>query len=165
MGWWLQQKHIPSISNLIAQSRSVFKGSYVIVENPFPYEKVNGIFDFLLPEPDYCILETFCLEWFKDVRTVTEHLKPTLWYPFLKCVFFVEFRTLYKRVFTFHAIIICVNEVNYSVHIRHTLEEQGGQMQVSRCIVLLLCFWSLCLFWKRALRYIEYIRSETWFIY
>ncbi len=46
VGWWLQHKHIPSISNLIAQSRSVFKGLYVIVENPFPYGESEWDFDF-----------------------------------------------------------------------------------------------------------------------
>jgi len=34
--WWFQQKHLPSINNLVAHSRTVLKGLWVIDINQFP---------------------------------------------------------------------------------------------------------------------------------
>ncbi len=44
MIWWLKQKHIPSINNIAAYSRSVFNGLLVIVKNQLHYEENISIF-------------------------------------------------------------------------------------------------------------------------
>ncbi len=98
-------------------------------------EKVNGI----LTSRTWLLHSRNFLAWM--IQRCKERYRVTLSYrapetyivmSLLKCVFFVEFRTLYKRVFTFHAVITCVNEVNYSGHIRRTGRADAGK-QVYYC--------------------------------
>ncbi len=44
-GWWLQQKHIPLINNIVAHSKSVFNGQ-VIANNQIRYGEKENALDF-----------------------------------------------------------------------------------------------------------------------
>jgi len=54
--WYIQQKHIALINNLVAHSMSVFKGLYVVVV----------YMGFFLPESDSCLVKyCYLILWFK----------------------------------------------------------------------------------------------------
>ncbi len=52
--WWFQQKHLPSINNLVAHSRTVLKGLWVIDINQFPSEENEWSFYFRDLIAHYC---------------------------------------------------------------------------------------------------------------